>query len=183
MCTHAGKSRSALYSRCTSRNDAHGDASLGGNHSASNRIFVHPLYGAVQLHGGRPRTFPTGCIHILGIPVAPCTLGVRLEMTLMVIHHSAANTLPPTEFLYSHVQLNGGRPRTSPTGSVRILGSPVAPCSLGVQFRMTIIVIQISAVNTLPSMEFSYTCCTDLYSSMAMGPYVSQAVYTLWEVP
>ena len=69
--------------------------------TAVNGIFVHLLYGPVQHYGGVPGTSPTGNVHILGSPVAPCTLGVRLGMTLMAMHHSAVNTLPSTELSYT----------------------------------------------------------------------------------
>ena len=99
--THSGNSRSALYIRCTIKNDAHGNPPLFGEYSAVNGIFVHPLYGAVQLNGGGPCTSHTGSVHILGSPVAPCTLGVRLRIPLMAMHHWAVKTLPPTKLLYT----------------------------------------------------------------------------------
>ena len=43
---------------------------------------------------------------------------------------------------------------------------------------MTVIVIHHSAVNTLPSTELSYTYCTDVYISMAAGPYVTHRLCT-----
>ena len=101
LCAHPRKSRSALFTRCMTRNNPHRNALLGGEHSAANATFVHPLCGAINLHGGGPRASPTGFVHILGSPVAPYTLGVRLGMTLMVIHHSAVNTLKSTEFSYT----------------------------------------------------------------------------------
>ena len=61
---------------CTIQNDAHGNTPLGGENSASNGTFVHPLCGAVKFHGGGPRMSPTGYVHVLGITAAPCTLGV-----------------------------------------------------------------------------------------------------------
>ena len=102
LCTHLGNFRSALFTRCTTPNDPHGNEPLGGEHSAVNGIFVHPMYRPVQLNGSGPRTSPTGSVHILGSPVAPCTLGVRLRITLMAMHHTAVNTLLPTEFSYTH---------------------------------------------------------------------------------
>ena len=82
-------------------NDPHGNAPLEDEHSAANGVFVHPLYGPVQLNGGGPVTSPTGCVRILGSPVVPCKLGVRFTMMLMVIHNSAVNTLPSTQFFYT----------------------------------------------------------------------------------
>ena len=70
--------------------------------TAANTTFVHPLYGAVKLLGSGPRTFPTGCVHVLGSAGVPSTLGVELRTTLMVIHRLAANTLQSTEFSYTH---------------------------------------------------------------------------------
>ena len=101
LCTRSGRSRSTLYTRCTIQNYPHGNAPLEGENSASNGVFVHLLYGPVQLNGGGPRTSPTGCVHILGNLVAPYTLGVRLGTTLMAMHLSAVNTLPSTELLYT----------------------------------------------------------------------------------
>ena len=83
------------------QNDPHGNAPLGGEHSAANGTFVHPLCGAVSLHSGGPRTSTKGSVYILGSPVAPYSLGVPLRTTLMAMHHSAVNTLPSTELLYT----------------------------------------------------------------------------------
>ena len=93
--------RSALYTRCTIHNDTHGHPLLGGEHSAVNGIFVDPLYGPVQLNGVVPCTCHTGSVHNLGSVVAPCTLGIRLGMTLMAIHYWAVSTLSPRELLYT----------------------------------------------------------------------------------
>ena len=90
-----------LLTRCTTRNDPHANLLLAVEHSAVNEIFVHPLYGAVQLHGGAIRTCPTGCVHIVGSPAEPCTLGVRLGTTVMAMQHWAVNTLPPTELWHT----------------------------------------------------------------------------------
>ena len=100
-CTHSGKSRSPLYTRCMTWNDCHCNPPLSGEHSSINGIFVHQLYGPVQHHGSGPGTPPTYLVHILGSPVAPCTLGIRLGTIIMVMHHSAVNTVPPTEFSYT----------------------------------------------------------------------------------
>ena len=75
LCTHPGKSRSALFTRCTTQNDPHSNSLLGVEKCEVNGIFVHTLYGPIQLHGGGPRTSPACCVHMLGSPVAPCTLG------------------------------------------------------------------------------------------------------------
>ena len=49
---------------------------------------------------------------------------------------------------------------------------------------MMLMVIHHSAVNTLPSTEFLYTRCTDLYSTLAVGPVrLPQAVNAFWELP
>ena len=69
--------------------------------TAVNGIFVHPLYGPVQLNGGGPYTSHTGSVHILGSLIASCTLGVRLGMTPMAMHLSAVNTLLPRELLHT----------------------------------------------------------------------------------
>ena len=45
------EARSALYTRCTTPNGPHGNAPLGGAHSAANETFVHALCRAVTLHG------------------------------------------------------------------------------------------------------------------------------------
>ena len=152
--THPGNSRSALYTRGTPRNDPHGNAPLSGEHSAANGTFVHLLCGAVKLHGSRPCTSPTGCVRILGSPVAPCTRVVRLRTTLIIMLHMVVNTAVNEIFvhpLYGHVQLDGGGPCTYPTGSVQILESPVAHCTLGAHLGTTLIVMHYSAVNTVPS--------------------------------
>ena len=101
QCTHHRQSRSALYTRCMDRHDPQGNAPFGVEHSAVNGIFVHPLYRPAHHHGGRPRTSPTGCVHILGSLAVPCTLGVRFRMMLMVTHHSVVNTLKSMEFSYT----------------------------------------------------------------------------------
>ena len=98
----SSESCSALCNGRTSRNDPHGNAILGGEHNATYLIFVHPLYGPLQLHGGGPRTCPTGSVYILGSPVAPYSLGVRLGAILIAIHHLPLNTLLSTEFLFTH---------------------------------------------------------------------------------
>ena len=82
-------------------NDSDGNSPLAVEHSSVNGIFVHPLYGAVQLHGGATRTSPTGFVHIVGSPAEPCTLGVRLGRTLMAVQDWAVNTLPPMELWYT----------------------------------------------------------------------------------
>ena len=71
-------SHSTLYTRCTIQNDADGDPPFGVVQSAIDGIFVHPLYGPVQLNDGVPRMSPTGSVYILGSPVAPYSLGVQL---------------------------------------------------------------------------------------------------------
>ena len=86
---------------CTSQNDPHGNAPLGGEHSVANGVFVHPLYGPVQLHGSGPHTSATGRVYILGSPIAPYSLGVQLRTTLIAMHDSAVNILPLTELLYT----------------------------------------------------------------------------------
>ena len=75
---HCGKCRSALYARCTIQNEAHGNPPFGGEYSAVNGIFVHPLYRPLQLQGGAPRMILTGSVYILGSPVVPYSPGVRL---------------------------------------------------------------------------------------------------------
>ena len=100
LCTQPGKSRSTLYTRFTTRTNPHGNAPLGSEHSATNGIFVHMLYGPVQLNGSGPCTYHTGSVHILRTLVAPCTLGICLRTTLMAIHHSPLNTLLSREFSY-----------------------------------------------------------------------------------
>ena len=101
LCTHHGKSRSGSYTRCTTRNDTHGNAPLQGEHFAANGVFVHPLYKPVQVNGGGPSPSPTGCVHNLGSLAVPCSLGVPLGTALMAIHHSALNTLKSTKVLYT----------------------------------------------------------------------------------
>ena len=44
LCTHPGKSGYALYTRFMIRNDSHGKAPLGDEHSATNGSFVHRLW-------------------------------------------------------------------------------------------------------------------------------------------
>ena len=82
-------------------NNPHGNALLGDEHSAANGVFVHPLYGPVQLNGDGPCTSHTGSVHILEIDLAHCTIGVRLWTSLMAMHQIEVNTLPPTELLYT----------------------------------------------------------------------------------
>ena len=101
LCSHSGKSRSALYTRCTIQNDAHGNPPLGSEYTAVNGIFVHLLYGPVEHHGGGTNTSPTCNVHIIVSPVVPCTLGVWIGMTLKAMHHSALSTLLSTEFSYT----------------------------------------------------------------------------------
>ena len=49
---------------------------------------------------------------------------------------------------------------------------------------MTLMTIQHSEMNTLPLTQFSYTRCTDLYSTMATNAVgVPQTEYTTWEGP
>ena len=55
----------------TPSNESHGNVPLGGEHSAANATFVHPLGGFAKLHGGWPRTSPTGCVYILESSVMP----------------------------------------------------------------------------------------------------------------
>ena len=69
--------------------------------TAANRIFIHLLCGTVEVLSGKRYMSAIHCVHNLGSPIAPCTLSVRLRMTLMAMHHSAVNTLPPTEFPYT----------------------------------------------------------------------------------
>ena len=78
MYTHSLKSSSVLYNGCTTWNEAHVNVSFSSEHSVANGSFVHPLCGAVKLHGGGQRTSPTGSVHILESPFAPYSLGVRL---------------------------------------------------------------------------------------------------------
>ena len=160
--THSGMSRSALYTRCTIQNGAHGNPKLSSEHSAVNGIFVQPLYGPVQVNGGGPCTFHTGSVHILGSFEVPCTLGVRLGMALMAMHHWAVNNGTFVHPLCGAIKLHGGGPSTSLTGSVYIMGSPVVPYSLGVRLRTTIMAMHHSAVNTLPPTELLYTRCAEL---------------------
>ena len=101
MYIHSCKSGIIMYNGCITQNEAHGNVSFGGEHSAANGTFIHPLCGAVKLHGGGQRTSHTGSLYILGSPVAPYSLGVRLRMTLMAMHNSAVYTLPPMELLYT----------------------------------------------------------------------------------
>ena len=100
-CEPPYKPRSALYTKCRSPNDPQGNAPLGDAYSGANGTFIHPLYGAVTLHGGGPRTSLTGVVHVLGSPAEPCRLGVWLRTTLMAIHHLGFNTLPATQFSYT----------------------------------------------------------------------------------
>ena len=84
------------------QNEAHGSPTLGGEHTAMNGIFVHLLYAPMQHHGGGPGTSPTGSVYILRRTVAPYySLGVQLGTTLMSMHHSVVNNLPPLELLFS----------------------------------------------------------------------------------
>ena len=97
--------------------------------------------------------------------------------------HSAVNGIF-VHLLYAPVQHHGGGTRSSAISCVHFLGSPVAPCILGVRFRMTFMVIHHLSVNILPSTEFLYTCCMYLNSTMAEGPVrLPQAVYMSWEIP
>ena len=99
------------------------------------------------------------------------------------IEHSAVNGIF-THPLYKPAHHHGGGPRTSPTGFVHILGSLVVPRTLGLLLRTTLMAMHLSAVNTLGLTEFSYTRCTELYSSMAADPVrLPQVVYTFWEAP
>ena len=103
LCTGSGKYRSALYTTCKIWNDPHGNSPLSVKHSVVNGIFVHTLYGPVQLVGFGPCVSAAGCVHILGSPVDPCTLCVQLME--MYPHGNAplrGNTLLPTEFSYTH---------------------------------------------------------------------------------
>ena len=83
------------------QNDAHGNPPISGEQSAVNGIFVHPLNRPVQLIGSGTCTSHTGSVHIVVSLIAPCTLSVRLGTTLMAMHLSVVNTLPPTKLLYS----------------------------------------------------------------------------------
>ena len=83
------------------QNDAHGNPPHSSVHSAVNGIFVHLLYGPVQLNRSGSGLSPTGSVYILGSPVVPYSLGVPLQTTLMAMQHWAVNTLPPTELLYT----------------------------------------------------------------------------------
>ena len=76
LCTHPKKFYSALFTRCTTLNDSYANSPPAVQHSEVNGIFLHTLYGPVQLHGGVRRTSPTGCVHFLGSPVVSYTLGV-----------------------------------------------------------------------------------------------------------
>ena len=144
QCTHPRKSRSAWYTRCTTLNNIHGNVTLDGEHSAINRVLLHPLYGPVELSDGGLVTSPTGCVHILGSTVVPYTLSVCFGMTLMTMHCWTVNTstngvvIHP---LYGLVQLNGGGPCRSPKGSGQVLVSLVASFILGVQVGTTLSVI------------------------------------------
>ena len=168
LCTHCGKSRRALYTRCTTRNDRHGNAALGGEYSAANGTLAYPLCGAVKLHGGWPRTSHRLCTYSgksRSALYTRCTIQHDAHGNpLLGGEHSAMNGIF-VYLLYGPVKHLGGGPGMSPTGFVHILGSPVAPCTLGVRFRMMLMVIHHSAVNTVPSTEFSYTCCTDRTAS------------------
>ena len=116
----------------------------------------------------RPGTPPTCLVHILGSPVAPSTLGLRLGPTLMVIHHSGGENCAANgvfvHLLYRHVQLNVGGPVMTPNGCVHVMVSPAVPSTLGVRLGTTLMVMNHSGVNTLAPMEFSYTHSTVLYS-------------------
>ena len=69
------------------------------------------------------------------------------------IEHSAVNGIF-IHTLYVPLQLHGGSPRTSHTGSLHIIGSPAAHCTLGVWLGTIILVMHHSTVNTLPSTNF-----------------------------
>ena len=57
--------------------------------------------------------------------------------------------------------------------------SPVEPRTLRVGLRMAVMAIQHSKMDTLYPTEFSYTRCTDLYSTMAANAIrVPRTVYT-----
>ena len=177
----------ALLTRCTTPSDPHGNAPLSSEHYATNRTFLHPLCGAVNLHGKGLCTCPTGCVRILESPVVPCTLGVRLGTTLIEMHHTVVNIAINEIYiqpLYGHVQLFIGGPCKSPTGSVHILGSAVAPCAVGVRLGRIFMPMQHSVVNTLSRTEFLYTCCTALNSTLAAGRVrLPQPLYIFREVP
>ena len=177
----------ALLTRCTTPSDTHGNAPLSSEHYASNGTFLHPLFGAVNLHGEGPRTCPTGCVRILESPVVPCTLGVRLGTTLIEMHHMVVNIAINEIYvqpLYGHVQLFVGSPCKSPTGSVHFLRSAVAPCTVGVRIGRIFMPMQHSVVNTLSLTEFLYTCCTALYSTLAAGRVrLPQPLYIFRKVP
>ena len=59
--------------------NAQGSILPQGKHSEANGIFVHPLYGSVQLHEFQHRIGATSCVRKLGGPVLPCTDGVRFQ--------------------------------------------------------------------------------------------------------
>ena len=62
--------------------------------------------------------------------------------------------------------------------------SPVVPRTLRVGLRMAVMTIHHSEMDTLPPMEFSYTRCTDLFSTMAAHAVrLPQTVCTIWEAP
>ena len=55
----------------------HGSAPYQGNHSVANGIFLHLLYGSVQLPDVHRFTGTTECVHQLWGSVASLTAGVR----------------------------------------------------------------------------------------------------------
>ena len=56
--TQSGKSRSALYTRCTTTNDPHTNSPLRNDHTAANGVFIHPPYIVVLNPIGGCRTVP-----------------------------------------------------------------------------------------------------------------------------
>ena len=78
LSTHQRDLRNGLCSRCTipkTHKPIH--HLMHGDHSCSNRIIVHPLYGYVQPLGCGCPTSAMRSVHILGSPVARFRLGVR----------------------------------------------------------------------------------------------------------
>ena len=73
--------------------NAHGSSPPDGKHPGVNGIFVHPLYGSVQLQGHGCHMAATVCVHKLGGPLESRALGVRFLATRMAAPHPMENTL------------------------------------------------------------------------------------------
>ena len=96
LCTHQRDISSDLCSRCTipkTRKPLHHHMHV--DHSCSNRIIVHPLYGYARPLGcGRP-TSAIGSIHMLWRPVARYTVGIRSGKPMSLHHPMGSLTCKP----------------------------------------------------------------------------------------